>query len=241
MRLDQLMANHQYARKDIKQLLARRQILVDHLPAQKLSQNIDPGLQQIQIGDQIIQEPRHHYYMLHKPIGAVTAKRDAHHPTVIDLVDPQQEYPDLYPLGRLDRDTSGLLLLTDNGPLGFQLLHPQYHVEKVYEVEVNGSLASEQIQKFKDGIIFLDGTSCKPAQLEIQVSSPSLSRATITISEGKFHQVKKMFLSVGVKVTALKRVQFGDFTLDTELAEGQYRPLNQDELQIVKNYLEYNR
>ena len=83
MRLDQLMADHQYARKDIKQLLARRQILVDHLPAQKLSQNIDPGLQQIQIGERIIQEPRHHYYMLHKPIGAVTAKRDAHHPTVI--------------------------------------------------------------------------------------------------------------------------------------------------------------
>ena len=93
MRLDQLMADHQYARKDIKQLLARRQILVDHLPAQKLSQNIDPGLQQIQIGDQIIQEPRHHYYMLHKPIGAVTAKRDAHHPTVIDLVDPPARVP----------------------------------------------------------------------------------------------------------------------------------------------------
>lgn len=84
----------------------------DHLPAQKLSQNIDPGLQQIQIGERIIQEPRHHYYMLHKPIGAVTAKRDAHHLTVIELVDPQQEYLDLfYPLGRLDHDTSGLLLL----------------------------------------------------------------------------------------------------------------------------------
>ena len=145
MRLDQLMADHQYARKDIKQLLARRQILVDHLPAQKLSQNIDPGLQQIQIGERIIQEPRHHYYMLHKPIGAVTAKRDAHHPTVIELVDPQQEYPDLYPLGRLDRDTSGLLLITDNGPLGFQLLHPQYHVEKGYEVEVNGPLYAAHI------------------------------------------------------------------------------------------------
>ena len=146
MRLDQLMADHQYARKDIKQLLARRQILVDHLPAQKLSQNIDPGLQQIQIGERIIQEPRHHYYMLYKPIGAVTAKRDAHHPTVIELVDPQQEYPDLYPLGRLDRDTSGLLLITDNGPLGFQLLHPQYHVEKVYEVEVNGPLYAAHIE-----------------------------------------------------------------------------------------------
>lgn len=91
---------------------------------------------------------------------------------------------------------------------------------------------------FTNGIVFLDGTICKPAQLEILSSSPSLSRGTITISEGKFHQVKKMFLSVGVKVTALKRVQFGDFTLDSELAEGQCRPLNQGELKIIKNYLE---
>ena len=176
MRLDQLMADHQYARKDIKQLLARRQILVDHLPAQKLSQNIDPGLQQIQIGERIIQEPRHHYYMLHKPIGAVTAKRDAHHPTVIDLVDPQQEYPDLYPLGRLDRDTSGLLLVTDNGPLGFQLLHPQYHVEKVYEVEVNGPLYAAHIEQFQNGISFTDGPICKPASLTILESTPQLQQ-----------------------------------------------------------------
>ncbi len=99
-------------------------------------------------------------------------------------------------------------------------------------------LTPDHIQQFKNGIVFLDGTICKPAQLEILSSSSSLSRATITISEGKFHQVKKMFLSVGVKVTALKRVQFGDFTLDPELAEGQYRPLNQEELKIIKNYLE---
>ena len=179
--------------------------------------------------------------MLHKPNGVVTASKDKELLTVMDILPKHLQSDQLYAIGRLDRDTTGLLLLTDNGPLGFQLLHPQYHVDKTYQVEVNGPLSSEHIQKFKDGIIFLDGTSCKPAQLEIQVSSPSLSRATITISEGKFHQVKKMFLSVGVKVTALKRVQFGYFTLDTELAEGQYRPLNQDELQIVKNYLEYNR
>lgn len=238
MRLDQLMADHQYARKDIKQLLARRQILVDHLPAQKLSQNIDPGLQQIQIGDQIIQEPRHHYYMLHKPIGAVTAKRDAHHPTVIDLVDPQQEYPDLYPLGRLDRDTSGLLLLTDNGPLGFQLLHPQYHVEKVYEVEVNGPLYAAHIEQFQNGISFTDGPICKPASLTILESTPSYSKAQVRISEGKYHQVKKMFLAIGVKVISLKRLSFGPFTLDPQLAPGESRPLNDVELTWVKDYLE---
>ena len=147
----------------------------------------------------------------------------------------------LYAIGRLDRDTKGFLILTDNGPLGFQLLHPQYHVDKTYQVEVNGPLTPNHIQEFKDGIVFLDGTVCKPAQLEILASSPSHSRATITISEGKFHQVKKMFLSVGVKVTALKRVQFGDFLLDPDLAEGQYRHLNQEELKIIKKYLEKSR
>ena len=241
MRLDQLMADHQYARKDIKQLLARRQILVDHLPAKKLSQNIDPGLQEIQIGERLIQEPRHHYYMLHKPIGAVTAKRDAQHPTVIDLVDPQQEYPDLYPLGRLDRDTSGLLLITDNGPLGFQLLHPQYHVDKTYQVEVNGPLYAAHIEQFQNGISFKDGPICKPASLTILESSPSYSKAQVRISEGKYHQVKKMFLAIGVKVMTLKRLSFGPFTLDPQLAPGESRPLNEVELTWVKDFLEKTR
>ena len=156
----------------------------------------------------------------------------------MDLLPPDIQSDQLYAVGRLDRDTTGLLLLTDNGPLGFQLLHPQYHVDKSYQVEVNGPLTSDHIQKFKEGIVFLDGTTCKPSQLEILSANPTESRASITISEGKFHQVKKMFLSVGVKVTALKRVQFGDFTLDPELAEGHYRPLNPEELEIIKIYLE---
>ena len=179
--------------------------------------------------------------MLHKPGGVVTASKDKKLPTVMDLLPQHLQSDRLYAIGRLDRDTTGLLILTDNGPLGFQLLHPQYHVYKTYQVEVNGPLTPNHIQMFKDGIVFLDGTVCKPAQLEILASSPSLSRATITISEGKFHQVKKMFLSVGVKVTALKRIQFGDFLLDPDLAEGQYRPLNQEELEIIKKYLEKSR
>jgi len=241
MRLDNLLAQEKISRKTMKQALLKKEIMVDRFPATSLSQNIDTGLQEVIFQDRKIQGYEHTYLMLHKPSGVVTASKDKKLPTVMDLLPQYLQSDQLYAIGRLDRDTTGLLLLTDNGPLGFQLLHPQYHVDKTYQVEVNGPLLSDHIQQFKDGIIFLDGTSCKPAQLEIQVSSPSLSRATITISEGKFHQVKKMFLSVGVKATALKRVQFGYFTLDTELEEGQYRPLNQDELQIVKNYLEYNR
>ena len=237
MRLDNLLAQEKISRKTMKQALLKKEIMVDRFPATSLSQNIDTGLQEVIFQDRKIQGYEHTYLMLHKPSGVVTASTDKKLPTVMDLLPQYLQSDQLYAIGRLDRDTTGLLFLTDNGPLGFQLLHPQYHVDKTYQVEVNGPLLSNHIQQFKDGIIFLDGTSCKPAQLEILSSSPSLSRATITISEGKFHQVKKMFLSVGVKVTALKRVQFGDFTLDSELAEGQYRPLNQEELKIIKNYL----
>lgn len=238
MRLDKILAQEKVSRKAMKQALLKKEILVDGFPASSLAQNVDTGLQELIFKDRKIQGYEHIYLMLHKPNGVVTASKDKKLPTVMDLLPQHLQSDQLYAIGRLDQDTTGLLLLTDNGPLGFQLLHPQYHVDKTYQVEVNGPLSSDHIQQFKDGIIFLDGTSCKPAQLEIQVSSPSLSRATISISEGKFHQVKKMFLSVGVKVTALKRIQFGDLTLDSNLAEGQYRPLNQEELQIIKNYLE---
>lgn len=238
MRLDNLLAQEKISRKAMKQALLKKEILVDGLAATSLAQNIDTGLQELIFQGRKIQGYEHIYLMLHKPNGVVTASKDKELPTVMDLLPQHLQSAQLYAIGRLDRDTTGLLLLTNNGPLGFQLLHPQYHVDKTYQVEVNGPLSSDHVQTFKDGIVFLDGTVCKPAQLEILSSSPSLSRATITISEGKFHQVKKMFLSVGVKVTTLKRVQFGDFILDPELAEGGFRFLDKEELQVIKNYLE---
>ena len=238
MRLDNLLAQEKISRKAMKQALLKKEILVDGVPTTSLAQSVDTGLQELIFQDRKIQGYEHTYLMLHKPNGVVTASKDKKLPTVMDLLPQNLQSKQLYAIGRLDRNTTGLLLLTDNGPLGFQLLHPQYHVDKRYQVEVNGLLTPNHIQQFKNGIVFLDGTVCKPAQLEIQVASPSLSRATITISEGKFHQVKKMFLSVGVKVTALKRVQFGDFILDPDLAEGDFRLLNKEELQVIKNYLE---
>ena len=241
MRLDNLLAKEKISRKAMKQALLKEEILVDGRPARSLAQNIDTGLQKLLFQDQIIRGYEHTYLMLHKPAGVVTANKDKKLPTVMDLLPPDIQSDKLYAVGRLDRDTTGLLLLTDNGPLGFQLLHPQYHVDKTYQVEVNGLLTPDHIRLFKEGIVFLDGTTCKPAQLEILSSSPTESHASITISEGKFHQVKKMFLSIGVKVTSLKRIQFGDFTLNPDLAEGNYRPLNQKELQIIKNYLEMSR
>ena len=238
MRLDKLLAQETISRKAMKQALLKKEIFIDGKVASSLAQNIDTGLQKLVFQGRQIQGYEHTYLMLHKPNGVVTASKDKKLPTVMDLLPQHLQSEQLYAIGRLDRDTTGLLLLTDNGPLGFQFLHPQYHVDKTYQVEVNGLLSSSHIQQFKDGIVFLDGTVCKPARLEILSVSSTESHAFITISEGKFHQVKKTSLSVGVKVTALKRVQFGDFTLDSELVEGQYQSLNQEELQIIKNYLE---
>ena len=221
----------------MKQALLKGDILVDSCPARSLAQNIDTGLQELLFRGRIIQGYEHTYLMLHKPAGVVTANRDAELPTVMDLLPPDIQSDKLYAVGRLDRDTTGLLLLTDNGPLGFQLLHPQYHVDKTYRVEVNGLLTPDHIQAFQKGIVFLDGTVCKPARLEILSASPSHSQASITISEGKFHQVKKMFLSVGVKVTSLKRTCFGSWSLDQNLQEGDYRPLNSQELTSIRDLL----
>ena len=237
MRLDNLLAQEKISRKTMKQALLKGDILVDSCPARSLAQNIDTGLQELLFRGRIIQGYEHTYLMLHKPAGVVTANRDTELPTVMDLLPPDIQSDKLYAVGRLDRDTTGLLLLTDNGPLGFQLLHPQYHVDKTDRVEVNGLLTPDHIQAFQKGIVFLDGTVCKPARLEILSASPSHSQASITISEGKFHQVKKMFLSVGVKVTSLKRTCFGSWSLDQNLQEGDFRPLNSQELTSIRDLL----
>ena len=229
MRLDNLLAQEKVSRKAMKQALLKGDILVDGCPARSLAQNIDTGLQELLFQDRIIQGYEHTYLMLHKPAGVVTANKDRKLPTVMDLLSPDIQSDKLYAVG--------LLLVTDNGPLGFQLLHPQYHVDKTYRVEVNGLLTPDHIQAFQKGIVFLDGTVCKPARLEILSASPSHSQASITISEGKFHQVKKMFLSVGVKVTSLKRTHFGPWSLDENLQEGDYRPLNSEELASIRDFL----
>ncbi|HEU6123028.1 TPA: pseudouridine synthase [Streptococcus pneumoniae] len=237
MRLDNLLAQEKVSRKTMKQALLKEEILVDSCPARSLAQNIDTGLHELLFQGRIVQGYEHSYLMLHKPAGVVTANKDKELPTIMGLLPPDIQSDKLYAVGRLDRDTTGLLILTDNGPLGFQLLHPQYHVDKTYQVEVNGLLTPDYIQTFQKGIVFLDGTICKPARLEILSASPSLSQGSITISEGKFHQIKKMFLSVGVKVTSLKRTHFGPWSLDENLQEGDYRPLNSQELASIREFL----
>ena len=231
------MKHFDISRKQMKKLISSGEVLIDSIAATHVSNNVDPQLQVITVLGNQIEDNSQKYFLLNKPKGIISATTDATHTTVIDLF-YKENIKGLYPIGRLDRDTEGLLIITNNGPLGYRLLNPVQHIEKEYYVEVNGPLDNSCIQKFYDGIIFHDGTICKPAILSILESSRSFSKALVIISEGKFHQIKKMFLCVGVKVTFLKRIRFGEFLLDESLSPGEYRPFNSFELQLLKQYFD---
>ena len=171
------------------------------------------------------------YYMLNKPAGVISASEDDNEATVVDLID-ERKRRDLFPVGRLDRDTEGLLLITNDGALAHRLLSPKHHVDKVYYVKVSGILEDSDVELFRDGLVLTDGLECLPADLEIlSVSEDEYeSEALITIREGKFHQVKRMFSSVGADVKYLKRLAMGPLSLDPGLEPGEYRRLSEEEL-----------
>lgn len=238
MRLDKLLQLAGYgSRRQVKQLIKAGQVTIDGHRAQTPNINVDSGLQAIFVAEKQITVGAETYWLMNKPAGVVSACQDREHQTVLDLLPPAHRSTGLYPIGRLDRDTEGLLLLTTNGPLGYRLLHPRHHVTKTYYVEVNALLDIDAPDFFAKGVAFLDGQVCQPAQLEIIDTGLEKSSAYLTIREGKFHQVKKMFLAYGVKVTYLKRICFAEFVLTDNLPVGHYRPLNREEEDLVRRYL----
>lgn len=166
------------------------------------------------------------YLMLHKPTGVVTATEDARERTVLDLLPEDLRRRGLFPVGRLDKDVTGLVLLTDDGPLGHRLTSPRHHVDKVYEVTVDGVFTQTDVKTLAEGLTLGDGLSCLPAALALTGRE---NVALLTIREGKFHQVKRMMACLGKPVTALKRLAMGPLTLDDTLAAGEWRPLTEDE------------
>ena len=174
------------------------------------------------------------YYMLNKPAGIISASEDGREATVVDLI-PEPKRRDLFPVGRLDRDTEGFLIITNDGALSHRLLSPKHHVDKVYYVRVSGILTDNDIEMFSDGLVLTDGLECLPADLKILSVSEDeyTSEAEITIREGKFHQVKRMFSSIGAEVLYLKRLSMGPVVLDPELPPGGSRRLTQDEMALL--------
>lgn len=237
MRLDKLLLAEGYgSRKTIKRLIVSKQVQVDQKIVLQENLNVDPDLQEIRVGERILKNHRHVYYVLNKPKGVVTAVTDKKNQTVMDLIAPADRRGGLFPVGRLDKDTEGLLLLTDNGQLAYQLIMPNKQVTKTYEAWVNEPVTDQDVLDFAKGIVFLGGATCRPAKLTVLKTIETCSYVRLEISEGKFHQVKKMFLAVGKKVTYLKRTTMGPLALDPNLELGEYRSLTPAELDGMKPY-----
>ncbi len=236
MRLDKLIEEQLHTpRKTMKRLFQTGHVYVDGKIERRPERNVDHALHRIVVQGKQLQTDDV-YFLLNKPAGVVTANHDQQHPTVIDCLATADQRSDLYAVGRLDRDTEGLVLLTSNGQLGYALMHPEKAVTKCYDVIVNGCLTKTDQAAFAAGVVFHDGTTCLPAKLTILSAQEKRSQAIVQITEGKFHQVKKMFLSRGVKVIGLKRTAIGPLTLPKDLATGHYRTLTQKELESLVEY-----
>ena len=230
-RLDKLLAaTGRWSRREVKQLVRQRQVLVNGVPAASAEEKYDPASAAFTVCGQPLTLRRYTYVLLHKPAGVLTATEDRRQPTVLDLLPAEYRRRGIAPVGRLDKDTTGLLLLTDDGELAHRLLSPRYHVDKRYLAQVDGALGQADVDDFAGGITLADGTECLPAGLELLPEH----RCIVTLREGKFHQVKRMLASRGAPVVTLHRLSMGTLTLPETLLPGQWRPLTEPEINTLR-------
>ncbi len=228
MRLDKFLTEMGIGtRTEVKKYIKQGKVKVDGETVKLPETKVDAGRQEITYLEHPVQYKAFEYVMLNKPAGVVSATTDAREKTVLDLIS-EKKRKDLFPVGRLDKDTEGLLLITNDGELAHRLLAPKKHVDKVYYAKVKGVVTEKDIVAFAEGISIGQGETAKPAVLEILVSDV-LSEIRLTIQEGKFHQVKRMFAAVGKEVVYLKRLSMGSLILDESLRPGEYRPLTKEE------------
>ena len=231
-RLDKVIANRGVAsRREVKALVRQGRVLVDGVPAAAADMKVDAEAAVITVDGVTLGSERHIYLLLHKPAGVLTATEDKRQPTVLDLIPQEWRRRDLAPVGRLDKDTEGLLLLTDDGELTHRLLSPRYHVDKVYYARVEGVPDEQDAAAFAEGLLLGDGLQCLPARLEPLGGGECL----VTLREGKFHQVKRMLAGRGKPVQYLKRLSMGPLRLEPELAAGQCRLLTAEELFALRS------
>lgn len=224
MRLDRYLANSGVGtRSEVKKLIHKKLVTVNGVVARSDSLSIDENKDEVRVDNELIKYQEFYYVLINKPQGYVSAVEDNVYPPITDLI-PEYDFAKLYPVGRLDVDTTGTLLLTNNGDLCHKLLSPKYHVDKTYFVTVDGVIKNTLVEAFKKGVM-LDGELTLPAELKI--ISPN--EAELTIHQGKFHQVKRMFLAYGLKVIKLDRKSFA-FLNHEDLEISEYRELNDDEV-----------
>ena len=229
-RLDKLLAGTgKWSRREVKALVRQGLVRVDGRLAASAEDKLDPAAAIITVAGETISLCRFTYVMLHKPAGVLTATEDRKQPTVLDLLPPELRRIGLAPVGRLDKDTEGLLLLTNDGELAHRLLSPKYHVDKRYLARVDGELSAADAEAFARGMTVGDGLECLPAGLEVLPDRVCI----VTLREGKFHQVKRMLAARGAPVLYLKRLSMGPLTLDDSLAAGAYRLLRAEEISAL--------
>lgn len=234
MRLDKCLADCGLGtRSEVKSLLKAKRITVNGKVVNNGKVQVNPETDEILFDGEKIQYEEFVYIMMNKPKGVVSATEDNLHKTVLDLIDPLYFKKGVFPVGRLDIDTHGLLLLTNDGELAHRLLSPKKHVTKIYQARVEGVMTAEDAAAFEKGIVLSDGTECMPARLDILSVAQDESIVQIHLKEGKFHQVKRMVKACGKSVVDLQRLTMGPLKLDESLALGESRPLTEEELQSL--------
>ena len=232
MRLDKFLSEMGISTRKETAILAKKgQITVDGEPFRDASKHIDPERSKVVFCGREIKYSKYVYVMLNKPEGYVSATEDSRLPVVTELLSDELRRMDLFPVGRLDRDTVGLMILTNNGPLAHRLLSPKHHVEKEYRFKCAEPLSDGAEEKFKNNIVLADGYECKSAVL---VADDDRMGGKIILTEGKYHQIKRMIASLSNKVTFLERIRFSDIRLDLSLERGKWRLLTDNEIQILE-------
>ena len=226
-RLDKILVDSGcYTRSEAKRLINQGRVTVDGVAVRQAAEKFDRSVVTIAVSGQALQSEEFVYLMMNKPAGVLSATRDGKGETVVDLLPPRYGKLGLFPAGRLDKDSVGLLLLTNDGALAHDLLHPKRHVEKRYYVEVDGALNCTDVIAFETGMTMAAGEVFLPAGLELLDKETA---AIVTLREGKYHQIKRMLGSLGKPVTYLKRLSMGALLLDEALMEGAFRPLTESE------------
>ncbi|MFJ5715871.1 16S rRNA pseudouridine(516) synthase [Neobacillus sp. NPDC093127] len=236
MRIDKMLANLGYgSRKEVKQLLKSGAVKVDDVVVKDAKQHVDTAKQTVALNGEVVEYREFIYLMMNKPQGVLSATEDNSCETVIDLLEMDDQVYEPFPVGRLDKDTEGLLLITNDGQLAHRLLSPKKHVPKTYFAVIDGEVDAADVEAFAEGVTLDDGYETKPGELKI-LKSGIRSDIELTITEGKFHQVKRMFEAVGKRVVYLQRISMGPLGLDETLELGEYRELTDEEVELLRDY-----
>lgn len=229
IRLDKYLADMGCGtRNEVKQAVKKGAVSVNDVPVKRPEEKVDTEADRVVFQGKTVSYLKYEYFMLNKPAGVVSATEDRRDRTVIDLIGDKQR-KDLFPVGRLDKDTEGLLLITNDGETAHRLLSPRKHVDKVYYARVKGNVTEEDVRLFAQGIDIGDEKPALPAELVI-LKSGEVSEIELTVREGRFHQVKRMFAAAGKEVVYLKRLRMGTLVLDRNLKPGEYRKLTKEEM-----------